>query len=334
MIKPVIFALIMLMGCAPKYSRIASNTSQIASKQGLSTKTYQTKNFKIFTLQKITDKNQTVRIYFEGDGRALINSTLASINPTPTSYFLTTLISKDPHPNIVYIARPCQFVDDKKCKNDYPEKYWTSDRFSKEVLDSINEVVKDFSGYRLELVGYSGGATVLHFVAAYNQHLYGNVVNIRTIAGDFSGFEKSSKKIKLNATSSLGKKYDTSLPIVADLTSADTDKVGDVIQESLDDLSNKNSAKTADKEVRNPHRKVSWKRLVARIPQIHFVGNQDDIISKDVVENYVKNLPRKNCAKIVAIDKADHESGWKSRWQKLLEDKPTCNRAPISTNPQ
>ncbi len=175
-----IFLFVVIGSCAPNHLKISAKTSKIGLENGFETKTYQTKKFKIFTLQKISPSKsatrKTLRIYFEGDGKAFINRNLASSNPTPTSYFLVNLLLEDPAENIVYIARPCQFVDDTNCQ----EKYWTNARFAKEILDAVDEVVRKFGDFDLELIGYSGGAEIAKYVATKNK----NTLNLRTIAGN------------------------------------------------------------------------------------------------------------------------------------------------------
>lgn len=172
----IISLIFFVASCAENYLTIKNKTSEIGSQSGFEAIAYQTKSFKIFTLHKISDSEKNLRIYFEGDGHAFINKNLAAQNPTPTSYFLINLIRQDPTPNIVYIARPCQFISDEKCQ----KKYWTEARFSAEILTAVDEVVKNFAEFKLELIGYSGGAEVAKYVAAHNK----NIVNFRTIAGN------------------------------------------------------------------------------------------------------------------------------------------------------
>lgn len=172
----IFIAILFSSSCGKNFQEIALETSKIAEKQGMKQKVYHTKNFKVFTLQRINNPLKSIRIYFEGDGRAFLNRHVPSMNPTPTSFFLINLIEEDDYDNIVYIARPCQYVFDSKCS----EKYWTTDRFSKEIIDSINEVIRNFSDSNLELVGYSGGATIAKYIATKNS----NVVSLRTIAGN------------------------------------------------------------------------------------------------------------------------------------------------------
>jgi hypothetical protein len=272
-------ALIIAASCVAYPNQIATKTTQIAALQNLSPKIYETKNFKIFTLQKITNPNQPLRIYFEGDGKAFTKKNVASPNPTPTSYFLINLIAQDSHPNIIYIARPCQFVEEKKCYRNNPEKYWTSERFSDEVLDSINEVVSEFSNFKLELIGYSGGATVAKYIAAKNQIANHNIINFRTIAGNISN-----------------KKF-SELHNVKELESPESDKI------ILHQLEN--------------------------IPQIHFIGNDDEITPVALAKSYVDNLSRKDCVKIIHVEGVSHSSGWQNQWAELLKIKPVCDSTKV-----
>ena len=152
--------------------------------QGLEPKIYQYDDFVIFSLQKISQLNQPLRIYIEGDGRAFINKRIASKNPTPISYFLINLIAQDNSPNIVYLARPCQYQsdNDKACDTN---KYWTKDRLAPEVIEVMNQVLSNFADFEIELIGYSGGGEIAKYLALRND----NVINLRTIAGNIDQAE-------------------------------------------------------------------------------------------------------------------------------------------------
>lgn len=165
-----------LFSCSPNYQEIKLKAIEIGHGNGMESKTYQTKNFKIFTLLKNTDPKKPLRVYIEGDGRAFINKYTPSQNPTPLSFFLLNLVKEDDYPNILYIARACQFSEDDKCQ----EKYWTIARFSPEAVDSIAEVLQNFSKQKIELIGYSGGGAIAKLIAQKNS----NIANLRTIAGN------------------------------------------------------------------------------------------------------------------------------------------------------
>ena len=272
-----ILIFIILSACIPIRSKIVERTEFKASKQGLVPKIYETEDFKIFTLQKITDPKENLRIYFEGDGKVFIGRNIISPDPTPTSYFLTDLILQDQSPNIVYIARPCQYVEDDKCHQFDSEEYWTSKRFSQQALNSTNAIVDKFSKFKLELVGYSGGAVFAQYVAALNQKQHHNIINIRTIAGN----------LDINKYSEIHKA----------------------------------------KKIESPINNQEILELLQNIPQVHFVGNEDEIIPQIVANSYLEKLPKKSCIKILEIEKANHEKGWKERWQELLAINPICSKA-------
>ncbi len=55
------------------------------------------------------------------------------------------------------------------------------------------------------------------------------------------------------------------------------------------------------------------------IPQIHFVGGRDQIVSQEVVQSYVDALPDNKLVKIVAKEQFDHHCCWQSVWPGLLK---------------
>jgi hypothetical protein len=170
----IFFTILFLTSCSLSRFEVLEDAKKIASDRGMIVRTYHVKNFNIFALERITDPKKPLRIYIEGDGRAYINKYQPSLDPTPRTNFLINLVAQDNSPNLLYIARPCQYLDSEKCE----EKYWTSERFSTEAISAISEVVDAFAKYDLEIVGYSGGAMMaLHLPQK-------NIKNIRTIAGN------------------------------------------------------------------------------------------------------------------------------------------------------
>ena len=115
------------------------------------------KLYSVATIQKITDKSAPVHVYIEGDGRAFNARGRATSNPTPHATFMRDMAANDKSSNVVYIARPCQFIMDEKCtKTD-----WTDGRFSKAMVDSVAYAIKAIAKNRpVILIGYSGGAMI------------------------------------------------------------------------------------------------------------------------------------------------------------------------------
>ena len=125
----------------------------------------------------------TLTIYIEGDGRAWINSTWASFDPTPRDPLALRLALRDPSGNAVYLARPCQFVINENRRN-CEAKYWTSHRFAPEVIESGNQAVNilkaRYGADKIMLVGYSGGGAVAALIAARRD----DVALLVTVAGN------------------------------------------------------------------------------------------------------------------------------------------------------
>ena len=126
-----------------------------------------------------------LHVYLEGDGRAWLSRYRASHNPTPRNPVALSLAARDYADNVMYIARPCQYVSFEKnpdCK--YP--YWTHKRFAPEVIDSVSAVIdlgkKKAKARDLEMIGFSGGGAVAILVSAQRR----DVTGIRTVAGNLN----------------------------------------------------------------------------------------------------------------------------------------------------
>ena len=76
---------------------------------------------------------------------------------------------RDPSPNTVYIARPCQFLDAESLADCSPD-YWFMARYAPEVVASIDLMVDYFvrttGSEQVRLFGYSGGGVIAALVAA------------------------------------------------------------------------------------------------------------------------------------------------------------------------
>lgn len=129
---------------------------------------------------KIDRPTEPLRVYIEGDGAAFNVKGIPTDNPTPNSPFLRQLAADDPNPNVAYLARPCQYLQTPVCS----EKDWTSGRFSKPVVESMEKAVlslmKKARTNRVILIGYSGGAQIAGLIAVRHPK---EVVEVITIAG-------------------------------------------------------------------------------------------------------------------------------------------------------
>lgn len=141
-------------------------------------KEIQTDSYKLASWQKITNNTTPVRIYLEGDGYSFNHMGQPTTNPTPRGTFLRKIAFNDPNPNVVYLARPCQFVNDDTCS----VKDWTTGRFSQKIVDSVTQALKDISNKQeIILIGYSGGALLSGLIINQNPQI--PVIKWITLAG-------------------------------------------------------------------------------------------------------------------------------------------------------
>lgn len=138
-----------------------------------------TESYEIATWQKINNpKGNHIHIYIEGDGMAFDAYGQPTDNPTPHGTFMRDLATNDKFENVVYIARPCQFIMDKNCS----ESDWTTGRFSQKIIDSESRAIKQIAkNKKIVLIGYSGGAMISGLIIKQNPQL--KFENWITIAG-------------------------------------------------------------------------------------------------------------------------------------------------------
>ena len=155
--KIYLFFLFMLCGCQP-----------IKIPESFTYEEIQTSSYKLASWQKLTDIQSPIHIYIEGDGYAFNHLGYPTTNPTPRGTFLRKIAFNDPNPNVIYLARPCQYVEDHLCT----VKDWTTGRFSQKILDSTTEAIRNISKRRpIILIGYSGGALLTGLVINQNPEL-------------------------------------------------------------------------------------------------------------------------------------------------------------------
>ena len=108
--------------------------------------------FAIYSLQKINN-NEEVVVYIEGDGLSWIDRFTPSSDPTPKNPLAFKLAKLDPNQNVIYLARPCQYVQ----KNRAPSAHLYLD-IQAQMSTPVDQVVKldtslpkiDVTGQRLD----------------------------------------------------------------------------------------------------------------------------------------------------------------------------------------
>lgn len=140
----------------------------------------ETTNFSILSYQKLLSNQEVVRIYIEGDGNAFNAHGRPSSDPTPRERLVRRMAFNDPHMNVIYLARPCQYVrDTRRCTS----QYWTDARFSRKVIDAEIEALQKIAGNaEVVLIGFSGGAQIAGLVSVLPSNL--NIRKVVTVAGN------------------------------------------------------------------------------------------------------------------------------------------------------
>lgn len=112
--------------------------------------TVETEHFSFRIFQKQITPGKPVRFYIEGNG-----------NPNPDNFVALKMAQNDPSQNVIYLSRPCQFIDSRSCSN---AAIYTTAQFHEEILGEMQELtaylINKYKVPAVEFVGYDGGATI------------------------------------------------------------------------------------------------------------------------------------------------------------------------------
>lgn len=120
---------------------------------------------RVFSNRRSND--ELLHVYIEGDGRAWLDDTTVSTDPTPKHAVMLELMGLDPHAS-VYVGRPCYLglAHSEEC---HPG-WWTDRRYSARVVQSMGRVIERLAAAGghdgFVLFGHSGGGTIATLLAA------------------------------------------------------------------------------------------------------------------------------------------------------------------------
>lgn len=183
-IKVIFLIVICITGCSttPAPQERSSYAKEIAFEAAFESATFG-QQFPLQAFYALSRPSEdVVRVYIEGDGFAYVTRSIPSPDPTPIDPTALKLAVADRSGNVVYLARPCQFnaKEVKQCS----QKYWTDGRYSEGAVAIVSEAIDDlkkrYGVKEIELVGFSGGATIAAVLAAKR----GDVTALRTVAGN------------------------------------------------------------------------------------------------------------------------------------------------------
>ena len=134
--------------------------------------------YTLATYQRLSDTTSPIHIYIEGDGNSFDARGVPTSDPTPNGTLVRDMAARDTSPNVVYLARPCQYIMSPTCTR----SDWTDGRFSPDVIDSMTVAIKTLAQKRpIVLIGYSGGAMVSGIIINQNPDM--NIERWITVAG-------------------------------------------------------------------------------------------------------------------------------------------------------
>ena len=177
--------LLSFSGCAGR-DDYRENAINLTAPHGFQERRVLSAPFAIFMLEKNQSPAAPWRVYVEGDGRSYVNYEL-SLDPTPAQTTVLDLMLTDPAPNILYVARPCQFLPTAACDS----KYWSNARYGEDVVRSLQFAIGQVTGptAQVELIGYSGGGTIALLLAP---RMGAQVTGVRTIAANLAVKEQTA----------------------------------------------------------------------------------------------------------------------------------------------
>ncbi|MCB4361072.1 alpha/beta hydrolase family protein [Quatrionicoccus australiensis] len=263
--------MLLLASCASLLSE-REQAANIGQKSGLTATTLQTQRFPIFAQTRISQPGQELNIYIEGDGDAWLSRNQLSADPTPVNPLALKLAALDPAANVAWLARPCQYVlaDSANCRADH----WSTLRYSRELVNALDAAITQLktrvAAQRLNLIGYSGGATMALLIAAQRN----DIASIRTVAGnlDTDAFTSHHQVTPLGPES-------------------------------------------------NPLRHAA---TLAKIPQTHWLGQNDTSIPPPLANRYANAVGQGNCTRLQTVANATHSGGWEKRWIDFLNTPLPC----------
>ena len=240
---------------------LLSGCSSIAVPPAYVYKEIPTRDFTLASWQKVTNPAAPYKIYIEGDGHAFNAHGRATQDPTPRGTLVRELAFGDDFPNVVYLARPCQYIKSPVCS----KRHWTTARFAPEIINAEYAAVKQIAGDNpVVLIGFSGGAQIAGLIASAKPGL--NVKKIITIAGNLDHLAWTQ--------------YHNLPPLTESL--------------NLE----------------------SYRKQFAKIPQIHYVGEKDDVIPPILAYEFIRNPTL-----IIEVKDAEHNSGWEKIYSAVWQEK-------------
>lgn len=138
-------------------------------------------NFVLQARERVYQKGQPATIYIEGDSLVGMK---AGTTLTPNDPVALRLAAQDKGPNVIWLARPCQYQKTNKAEASCPTRFASENRYSTEVVDGLSAALDNIKAYynipSFDLVGYDGGAALAVILTSQRS----DITSLRTVAGN------------------------------------------------------------------------------------------------------------------------------------------------------
>lgn len=179
---------LILAGCLTSSNVMRHETARrLASPSWMVERQIPAGQFSLTAYERMHERYESANIYIEGEGLYFPREQrLSDDDPTPLNPVALHLASRDKAENVVYLARPCQYIGGGFNQGARCDASHTigDKRFSPSVIASYNAALDeikrryDIEGYHL--VGFSGGGGLAAILAAERD----DILSLRTVAGN------------------------------------------------------------------------------------------------------------------------------------------------------
>ncbi len=155
------FIVLIVTGC----TGAAFKVDGYAAAQGFEKSIIEGKGFRhvVYRNPRAAAGGAALNVYIEGDGNPWVLGRYVASNPTSADTLMLRLMALDPAP-AVYLGRPCYLGLHRDAGCD--PKYWSSDRYSVAVADSMAAALRRLAPDRaVNLLGHSGGGALAVMLA-------------------------------------------------------------------------------------------------------------------------------------------------------------------------
>ena len=193
-----------LSSCLPDTASYREQvTDRLASPIQMIERDIKTEKFTLRAYERAYNTGGDAIIYIAGEGDGWAAHRTPAQNPTPRNPVAMYMAAKDGGQNVVYLARPCQYVPLSQAGACATPKYWVEGRYAPEVIDSMNEAIDNikqrYNFKNINLVGHASGGGVAIILAA-KRH---DVTSIRTTSAILDHVKWSEKYNRVKFEGSL-----------------------------------------------------------------------------------------------------------------------------------